>query len=479
MASSSAITSLGVGSNLDLGSLLDNLKTSEQARLKPLATREASSKAQLSAYGTVQSALGNLKAAADGLNKSALFQSTSAAVSGEAFTAKTAEDAVPGRYSVQVNQLARAQSLYSAGVASSSDPIGAGGTLDIKLGGADGNSNQSVSIDLIAGDTSLEGVRDAINKADIGVSASIINDGGDSPYRLILSSNVTGTDNQISVTARDNTALADLVNYDSAAKSGSLTQPETGAAADAQLTVNGIPITRSSNTVADAIQGVTLSLDSTTESAESVSVARDDAGIKKAINTFVSAYNSFQKVADKLTGYNSETDIGGLLNGDSTMRSVESSLRGVLNTAQSDGAFSGLAQIGVSLQKDGNTNDLIMAVDDDVLSAALADKPADVAALFSGASDSVLDTDGVAGTLAKAIDNLTSDNGTLGAATAGTKRRISDTQDRMESMQVSIDATIERYRQQFVALDSLVSSLNSTKSYLTSQFDALNGGNNK
>ncbi|MDA3921250.1 MAG: flagellar filament capping protein FliD [Salinisphaera sp.] len=475
MASSSSISSLGVGSGLDLSSLLDKLKSSQQARLQPLNTKETSYNAQLTAYGQVKGALDNLKTAAVALNSSDLFQSTSANVVGSAFTATTASGAVPGSYAVQVNQLASAQSLYSAGVTSSSDLIGKGGTLTIGLGGASGPPHDSVTINLAAADSSLQGVRDAINKANVGVSASIVNDGSSSPYRLVLSSDATGIDNQISVTATDaagatGTPLASLLDYHSASGSDALTQ--SVAATDASLTVNGIAITRSSNTVSDAIQGVTLSLNSTTASAEGVSVARDDAGIKKAISTFVSAYNSFHAVVSRLTAYNSATQTGGLLTGDSATRSIQSKLHGVLNSTQTGGAFSGLAQIGVSLQKDGS-----MAIDDTALSTALANNPRDVAQLFSGVAGGTNNADGVAGMLSTTIDGLISDTGSLGAATAGTKLSIKDTQSSINSMQTSIDSTIARYKKQFVALDTLMSSLNSTKSYLTTQFNALNNNN--
>ncbi|GAB3671672.1 flagellar filament capping protein FliD [Salinisphaera aquimarina] len=464
----SSISSLGIGSNLDLSGLLDSLKSSEQSRLTPLKTQQSSFKSQLSAYGVLQGALEQVQTASEALGKADLYKSTQVASESEAFKVEGSADAVPGRYSVDVDRIAKAQSLVSAGQAAIDSPVGQGGTITLSLGDGAGNVSNSVDIAVDPADSSLEGLRDAINGADIGVNASIINDGSAAGYRIVLSSEQTGTDSQISVAVAEpagETALSGLLAYDSATHSGSM--QETVAAENASVRVNGVTVESQSNTLEEAIQGVTVTLSGTTEQSETITSSRDDGKIKKAFETFVSAYNRLQSVSSSLTSYGGEDGTNGVLIGDSTVRSIQTQLRGALNTPVEGSSFNALAQIGVSLQNDGT-----MEIDDDTFDAALADNRADVAALMSG--DGSDENSGVAGMLGNALERLVGDNGLLSAAKTGTENRIDGLGDRMDSMQDSIDATIERYRQQFIELDSLMSSLNSTGNYLTQQLGMLN-----
>lgn len=465
-ASNSMISSLGVGSNLDLGSLLDSLKSSEQQRLKPLEAQKSSYTSKLSAYGILTGAVTDLQSAADKLNDASLYASTKASVSGEAVSAQTDDNAIPGNYEIKVSQLARAQSLIAAPVAKDDEAIGKGGSITIAVGDDD-----PVTIDLSAQDSSLKGIRDAINNSDADVSASIINDGSDTPYRLVLSANESGEDHQITITASDaegadGTPLSDFLDYDSATASGAMI--ETVAAQDAELSVNGVDITRDSNTVSGAIQGVTLSLSAITDSANEVSVTRDTGTIKNAVKGFVSAYNSYQDRADKLTAFDSdENSKSGILLGDSTARSVASRLRSALNTPVAGNDLSALSDIGISLQIDGT-----LELDEDKLDTALAKDPRGVARLFTGQADGS-DDDGVAGHVSAAIAQMTDQYGLLTSASDGIQNSIDNVNDRMDRVQDSIDHTMERYRQQFIQLDSLMSDLNSTKSYLSTQLSQL------
>ena len=471
MSSSStpSISSLGVGSGLDLSSLLDSLKSSEEGRLQPLQTQKSSFNAQLSAYGTLTSSVKSLQSAADKLNDPSLYNSTKVSVSGSDVTATSSTDAVPGGYDVSVSQLAQAQSLVASPVADKTTNIGAGGTISITTG-----SNAPVKINLANGSSSLQDIRDAINNANAGVSASIINDGSSTPYRLVLSSDASGTSNQITVSATDasgasGTPLANLLNYNSSTSSGTMTQ--TVAAQDAKLSVNGINITRSSNTVDNAIQGVTLTLNSTTTSPSHVTTTRDDGSIKSAITNFVSAYNSYHSRESALTAYNGQSaSSNGVLLGDSTAQSVSSQLTQALNTPVTGNSLSVLSDVGISLQTDGT----LKIEDQSKLDNALSTDPRGVAQLFSGDPSKSATNDGVAGTLSATIDRMTGDNGVLKSASNGIQNSIDDVNKRIKDMQSTIDDTVARYRKQFVQLDSLMSSLNSTQSYLTTQLSQLN-----
>jgi len=464
----SSISSLGIGSNLDLSGLLDSLKSSEQSRLAPLKNQQASYKSQLSAYGVLQGALEQVQTASEALGKADLYKSTQISSEAKAFKVEGSAEAVPGRYTIDVDRIAKAQSLVSAGQAATDSTIGQGGTITLSLGDGAGNVSKSVDISVDPSDSSLDGLRDAINGADIGVNASIINDGSAAGYRLVLSSEDTGTNSQISVSVAEpdgESALSAVLSYDSAANSGAM--QETVAADNASVRVNGITVESQSNTLEQAIQGVTVTLSSTTEQSETITSSRDDGKIKKAFETFVSAYNRLQSVSSSLTSYGGEDGTNGVLIGDSTVRSIQTQLRSALNTPVEGSSFNALAQIGVSLQNDGT-----MAIDDDTFDAALADNRADVAALMSGdASD---DSTGVAGMIGNTLERLVGDNGLLAAVKTGTENRIDGLGDRLGRMQDSVDATIERYRQQFIELDSLMSSLNSTGNYLTQQLSMLN-----
>ena len=466
-------SSLGVGSGLDLSSLLDNLKQSEQTRLNPLQRREASYNAKLTAYGTLQGAVDKFSTAAEKLGGADLYRGVKLDTAGEAFTATGSPEASAGRYQVSVNTLAQAQTLVSAGQADADAQIGSGGKITLSLGGGAGSASDSVDIDISAEQSSLSGIRDAINASGIGVTASIINDGSDRPNRLVLSSAATGTDSQISVSVADNSAgggttpLSDLLNYNGGSASNGLTQKV--AASNASLSINGIDIQSQSNTVEDAIQGVTLSLTKTTDSPQALNATADRDSVKSAIQGFVDAYNSLHKTTASLTAFNGPDSQSGVLMGDSTARGVENQIRSALNTPIQGGQFFGLSQIGVSLQRDGT-----MKIDDAKLSDALAKNLDGVSQLLAGGENGK----GVSGVLADSLGRLTGDSGLLTAAKTGTQSTLKSIGDQKSRMQDSIDATVARYRTQFENLDKILNQLNSTQSYLSQQFSAMNKSSN-
>ncbi len=250
--------------------------------------------------------------------------------------------------------LAQAQSLVSTGQVKQDAAIGTGtihidfgaitgGTLDTntasptygKYSGAGYTANTGSTgfdIKIDSSNNTLQGVRDAINKANAGVTASIINDGSGAPYRLVLNSNNTGATNsmRISVTSSDGTsALSDLVANDPA---GTQNMQQTVTAQNAALTVNNIAIQSPSNQVSGAVQGVTLSLAQTGTS--NIVVQRDTASIQNGVQAFVTAYNNLQKAASSLSAYDPSTQTASPLTGDGVLRVIQSQIRGVLNTPQ-------------------------------------------------------------------------------------------------------------------------------------------------
>lgn len=454
------ISSLGIGSGLDLSGLLDDLEEAENEKLTPIVAQQQSYKTKLSAFGTLESSLTALREAVSKLGDPSTFTAVTSTMTGDSVTATTSGDAVAGRYQVSVTSLAQAQSLASEGSAGKDADLGMSGTLSFKVGD---DADVAFSVSVEEGDT-LEDLRDAINAQKGGVTASIVNDGSDTPYRLVLSSEATGTDSRITISSDDSTELTAAFGYDAANTANGMSQ--TVAAQNAELTVNGISITSQSNTVEDALQGVTFSLTSVTDGAETLSVSKDTASMTKAVEAFVTAYNSFQSTADSLTSYDSDADTAGVLLGNSTMRSIESRLRSALGYSDGDGGvFSMLSDLGIERQLDGT-----LEIDDDKLSDAISTNSDAVSQFFAG-------VDGEGGLSANFDDtmgDILDDGGLLQVATDGIDSTLSSLSDRYTRTQESIAATVARYRTQFASLDSLVSQMNSTSDYLTQQFDALN-----
>ncbi|WP_175652972.1 flagellar filament capping protein FliD [Pseudomonas sp. Marseille-P9899] len=458
-SSTATITSLGVGSGLDLESILESLEESKTATLlTPITTQEASVEAEISAYGTLTSSLNALQTAAEALADASLYQSLSTSLSGSGVSVSTTSSAVAGSYSIEVSQLAQAQSLATDGIADTSTTLGTG-TLTLQSG-----SGTAISITLGSSNNTLAGLRDAINAAGGGITATIVSDGSASPYRLVLTSSSTGTDAEMTVSysSSDSSDLASsLFGY--ADGTGSMT--ETVAAKNAELTINGISVTSQSNTVKDALQGVTLNLTATGAS-QTLKVERDTDKILKAITAFVDAYNDFASTVDDLTAYDADSATGGELLGDSTTRRISTELASDIYSSVGSGTFSYLSQLGITLQSDGT-----LSIDEDTLQSALDDNIDAVTQFFIG-------SDGKSGFISRITEDLDSyldeDTGLITAKTDSLESKLDRLEERYEQKQALIDSEMERWREQFTQLDTLISTLNSTADYLTTQFEALN-----
>jgi flagellar hook-associated protein 2 len=391
IASTGVLSSLGVGSNLDVNGIITKLMTAESQPLIGLATKEASYQTKLSAYGSLNGALSSFQSAAQAISSADKFVVQRASV-GDAlvFSAFAGTAAAAGNYSVQVNLLAQAQKLYSGPQLTSSATVGSG-TLSIEFGNYSGDNfalnpdKATKTVTIGAGQSSLAGIRDAINGANVGVQAGIVNDG--SGYRLTLTSNDTGAANAMRVSVADgdgnNTDTAGLSKFAFDGRtSGVKNMTQSAAAQNASLTIDGINISKASNTVTDAVEGVTLNLlkQSATGTSTSLTVARDGAGIQSAIQGFITAYNSTAKTLSDLSAYNVKTKTAAALQGDSAVLSIQSSLRNILNSPLSNagGGFTTLSDIGVSLQTDGT-----MALDNTKFQAAINDPTKDISTLFA------------------------------------------------------------------------------------------------
>lgn len=390
------ITSTGLGSGLDINGIVSKLMSVESQPLQQLATKEAGFQAKLTAYGQVKSALSSFQSAVSSLQSASTFQSLAATSADTAvYTASATSTAVPGNYSIEVTQLAKSEKLASGAFNTVNDVVGTG-TLSFQFGtdnGAGGfavnsaKATQSVTID--SSNDTLSGVRDAINAANIGVSATIINDG--SGYKLSLTSTATGASNSLKITVSgdgdgnnaDNAGLSQLA-YDPAGGVGNgKNLSQTVAAQDALLNVDGITgISKSSNTVTDVIQGVTLNL--VNQSASGVStplaITNNTGSVQTAVQNFVKAYNDLNTTLSDISAYDPKTKQSAILQGDSSILSLQRQLRSLVtsNITGLTGNYKLLSDIGVSFQLDGT-----LALDSTKLQTALNSNFKDVAGIFA------------------------------------------------------------------------------------------------
>jgi len=455
------ITSLGVGSGLDLTGLLDQLQEAERGKLAPITRQKEQQQDKISAYGQLQTSLNSFQDAVAKLNDPKLYQSLSANVRGDAIKATTSASALPGSYRVEVSQLATSGTLASTRVTDRDTALDLQGATAIRLefGGAD-----AVDIDIAPG-SSLSAIRDAINaNKDAGVNATIINDG--QGYRLALSSKNTGADASIASFSFVDTSQSPEVTVAGPFAEDAATKR---AGEDAALTVNGIAISSAKNQIEGAIQGVTLNLAELSiaegETATStVNVERDTLKQREAINGFVKAFNDLKGTIGKLTSFSGDAETAGELVGDNTVRTIEGRLRSVLTGGIEGGELSTLSQLGITLQRDGK-----LEVDDAKLSDLVANNPQALSDFFAGDTTA----NGMAGKLNTTVEQMLGNNGVVKLAISGAENRVKSLDERFERMEVTIERTISRYRTQFGQLDAMIAQMNSMSSYLTQQFDAL------
>lgn len=466
-----SISSLGIGSGLDLNGLLDKLSTAEQQRLTPYTTQQTSYKAQLTAYGTLKSSLEKF----DNLSRdlaSADFFNTTKASTHDAFTVTTNTKAVAGNYTVEVTQLAQAQSLTTQKpIADQTSQLGGSGT-DRSITITQGTPPKATDIPLGDGKSSLVEMRDAINGAKAGVTASIVRV-GDNSYQLALTSSSTGSANQMSVKVNGDDALGEYIDYDSSTPSTSPTaMKQTVEAKDAVITMNGTEIVRSSNTITDAPQGTTIELKAKTKEPQNLIISADNTGSMDKIKSWVTSYNSLLDTFTSLTKYTpvksgeAQSASNGALLGDNTLRGVQAAIKGALSSAQDNPELKGLGNLGITT--DGKTGKL--TVDNDKLTKAFTDHPDQVANFFAGnGTDS-----GMATNIHNEIQSYIKAGGVIESTTKSINTNLDRLSVRIDSVSDSIQETIDRYKAQFVQLDTMMSKLNSTSSYLTQQFTAMN-----
>ncbi|MDC7859524.1 flagellar filament capping protein FliD [Pantoea ananatis] len=463
-----SISSLGAGTNLDLNTLYNSLETAEQTKLTPITKQQSSYNAQLTAWGVVKTGLSKFQTAAAALQNASTIAATKVTSTNTAFTATLASKASAGNYSVEVSQLASAQSLLSKAATSKDTDLGdqslASRTITISQSG----QKSPLTVTLTKDQTSLADIRDAINKQQGSVNASIIK-ADDNTYYLSLTARDSGTANAMTVSSNDG-SLSQYINYSQGGSSNAMT--EQVAAKDAQLKINGVSITRSSNTITDAPEGVTLNLTKTTaaNTPETLTVATDNQPMTAAIQAYVDAYNSLQTTIGNQTKYTavkageSQSTGNGDLLGDNTLRNIQTSLRSQLSSPQSGGKLTTLSQLGITQDVNGK-----LTVDSTKLNNALTNQPTDVLNFLTGDGK----TTGFATQTNNKLTQILASDGQLQNATNGINTSLKKLSDQYDNVNSQIAATMARYKTQFTSLSTLVSSMTQTGNYLTQQFAKL------
>ena len=509
-------------SALDVPSLVSQLMALERKPIDNLNTKVASYQAKISSLGTISGLTSTYQNAIKTLQSN--LQGFSATPSNpSAFSASATSSAVAGNYTLNVTSLAQAQSLVAAGQTSSTTAIGTGtatavtfdfgttlknatvggtgttvtvaSTANLAVGATitgpgfppgttitsitdgttfvtsaagttgtatlfagNGSGPQSISID--GTNNTLEGMRDKINAAAMGVSATIVNDGSNTPYRLVLTSNSTGISNSFRITTDGGDPTVDnLLAYDPTTGTQNLT--ETVAAKNAELTVNGIQINKSSNNINDAIQGVSLTLTQITTTPATLTIARDTNSIKTAASGFVDAYNALVKQLKNSSAYGTATAEESALAGDPSVRSMLEQLRGIINspaTPASGGTLTTMSQVGISYQKDGT-----LKLDSSKLSSEINKNFSDVSNLFS--SDTGFLTR--MGTWSTSVLSI---NGLISTRTANINTSIKNSNDQIGRLEYRMESIKKQLTTTYTNLNSFLNSMNNTSAYLTAQF---------
>ena len=435
------ISSAGIGSGLDVASIVNQLVAAERS---PTAARidrtERQVNGQISALGSLRSAFDGLRTAVEKLSsdESALARKVSLPTEPN-FSASASPGAAIGNYEVEVLALANAHKVSTGAYADSDTAIGTG-TLTITSG------ETTFNIEIDAENNSLADIRDAINKAadGKGVTATIIN--ADDGAHLVFSATETGVANTLSISASGGDGgLAAMTN------ATNLT--EITAATDARVKVNGFERSSASNTITDMLEGVSLTL---TEAApgtvQDFSVASDPSPLRAAAKGLVSAYNAALDAIAKTTKYDPASNIAAPLNGDAMVRGISRDLRDQISNATSD-----LKTLGITSDKDGK-----LTMDEAVFNKAIAENPAPATRLFSGEGSL---TAGLETSLARLLD----DDGAFDDRSAGLETRTGSIEDQRLALDRRMAQVEERYRAQFTALDVLVAGMQSTSSFLAQQ----------
>lgn len=473
-----AITSLGVGSGLDAEAIVSKLVSVERMPIAKLQSEKTTLQARLSNFGKLQSYMSALRDAARKLTDAGTWRAVTATSANPSALGVSASDgAAAGSYSVVVDRLAMAQSVASSPFSASTDLAGSG-VMTISLG--QWNADQSaftvkggttpVEVSIAAGDT-LATVRDKINAAGAGVTASIVTDA--SGARLSIRSKDTGVENAFRIAVNDtgdgvsnDASGLSRLSYDPANAAAVMTRNQ--AAENARATINNLTVETASNTMSNVLDGLTLTLTQASATPVQVSVSQDNESMRKVISEFATAYNDAMKFLREQTRYDEATKKAGALQGDASTVSLMNQLRSLAGggtTASS--VFSRLTDIGLEPQKDGT-----LTVKDAKVTAALGNL-AELKQAFTTVGTGGT-TDGLALQFRGFVDRLLGADGLFETRTGGLNARIQGNSERQARMEDRVAEFEKRIRARYTALDKQLGQLSGLSSYVAQQVTLMN-----
>jgi len=446
-----SITFGGLATGMDTDTLIKQLLSVERSPITRLEADKTWMNTRLANFQALDVNLQGFLSSIEGTSdREQYFQRKATTSSDDFFSSDITNEAISGAsYSIEVESLAQVQKSFSNnGFAAKDTLIFGTGEISFTVG------TDAKSVTIAEGENSLEGIMKAINNSNIGVNASILNDGSATdPYRLTLTSDTAATSFTL------DTGVAGLGN------AADFTTSQ--AAAPASIKVDGISITSTSNTFSEAIPGVTLDLlHAELGTTTTLTISSDNDAVAKNIKNFVYGYNS---VISFITGQSTMGDTeSGVLSGDSGLNTIKRHLQDMLTSRiDNGGAFTSLSQLGLETQKDGT-----IKLNSEVLDSAIEDDLTSVTNLLAGKEGD--DNGGIAKRFETYLSSLT--NSTTGMLAGRSEsinmnsKRIDTRIEQMETRLVKREVTL---RAQFTAMEQMVSLMNSTSDYLTSQMSAL------
>ena len=451
---------LGAGSDIDSKNLVESLVQAERApKESAINSRIAKSESQISAYGIVLAGLQSLEVAFNKLNDAKDFAEYTVSANGNtttsgnsAYSIEATADAVPGIYSVDVTGIA------------TTDRWGSDLRYDSLTTAINGGSNFTIThTDSSAATTTInvtdptpQGVVDALNDADLGITASIVDTGLSvgGRYKIVVEGGL-GSDNAFTLST--NAATGTTLDFGDSLQTAS----------NATLTVNGVDVSRSSNTIDDLISGVTLQLTGETSGVSTISVTQSLSQVKDRIQELVDTYNAVNEQFASMADPESADDLGGVLSSDSAFGNVRNQVRSFFSDASSTATdnVSFLTEIGISFTKTGE-----LELDSDLLDTMLDSNFDDIVSIFSADTNNQTTfgeaNRGIAGDALVSLTSLMASDGPVRSRQTSLETKVSDYEEDLAELDRKMAQIYDRYLAQFTVMEQTIDRLNNTRDYL-------------
>lgn len=468
-----AISSTGIGSGLDVSSIISQLSALEKQPLKALQTKAAKLQTQLSTVSQIQSQVAVLASAATKLSSVLDWKGITASSSNtSAVTVSATTAATPSSFNVEVSALAKAQSVAmpttvgSPALPTSTEQLGYG-KLTIQVG-----TKTPVEVTIADGKGTLTDIAKAINATSgVGVTATVMND-GNGKQNLLIRSNSTGSDGAFTITATEGTGGSISVPSNLSRLSyvaGSYNMTATQTAQNAAMTVNGVAVSSQTNTFTDVVPGVTLTAAQLTTQAAVVTVARDTTTITKNVQDFITAYNALNSTLTEATKYDATTGAAGVLQGDSVATGLGNALRSLMGTTINSGStYTRASELGITAALGG-----ALSLDASKLTAAMAADQDNTQKFFTAFNSSNA-KNGFGVRVKDFVNGLLASTGTVTTKANAIQKALNTNTAAQTAVNAKATLFEERLKKQYSTLDAKMASLSALNSYVAQQVTTWN-----